>query len=94
VWIVAGSRFGYALELPDQKAQGFLVLIVLKQLFLEHIRKVFCEISVRIWIEFLSDLSSSVLHVFLPTLIHISTAVPNPVLRANNFSIAMRSWTS
>jgi hypothetical protein len=33
----------------------------------------------------LSDLSSSVLHVFLPTSIHIFTAVPNPVLRANNF---------
>jgi hypothetical protein len=38
---------GVVLELPDQKAQGFLVLIVLKQLFLEHACKVFSEMPVK-----------------------------------------------
>jgi hypothetical protein len=35
------------LELLDQKAQGFLVLIALKWLFFEHARKLFGEMSVR-----------------------------------------------
>jgi hypothetical protein len=39
---------GIILELPDQKARGFLVLIALKWLFLEHARKVFDEMPVRI----------------------------------------------
>jgi hypothetical protein len=47
VWIVAGTRRGYTLELPDQKVQGFLVLIVLKRLFHEHVHKVFDEMTVR-----------------------------------------------
>jgi hypothetical protein len=32
--------------------------------------------------------------VFLSVSIHISVVVPNPVLRADSFSIAMRSWPS
>jgi hypothetical protein len=35
-------------ELSDQKARGFLVQIALTRRFLEHARKVFGEISVRI----------------------------------------------
>jgi hypothetical protein len=38
---------GCVLELPDQKARGFLVLIALKRLFLEHGHKLFGEMSVR-----------------------------------------------
>jgi hypothetical protein len=48
VWIVAGTRYGLTLELPDRKAQCFLASIVLKQLFPEHARKVFGEMPVRI----------------------------------------------
>jgi hypothetical protein len=48
VWIVAGTHPGLTLELPDQKAQGFLDSIVLKWLFPEHARKVFGEMHVRI----------------------------------------------
>jgi hypothetical protein len=40
-----GSRC--CLELPDQKARGFLVSIAFKQLFPEHARKLFGEIPVR-----------------------------------------------
>jgi hypothetical protein len=39
---------GIALELSDQKARGFLVPIALKWSFLEHVCKVFDEISMRI----------------------------------------------
>jgi hypothetical protein len=35
------------LELPDQKAQGFLVLIVFNRLFPEHVHKVFGKMPVR-----------------------------------------------
>jgi hypothetical protein len=38
---------GCVLELPDQKARGFLVLIALNRLFLEHAHKVFGEMPVR-----------------------------------------------
>jgi hypothetical protein len=44
VWIVAGIYPGVILELPDQKAQGFLVWITLSRWFLEHICKLFGEI--------------------------------------------------
>jgi hypothetical protein len=37
---------------------------------------------------------SSISHVFLPASICVSAVVPNPVLRADSFSIAMRSWRS
>jgi hypothetical protein len=40
-------KFGCVLELSDQKARGFLVLIALKWLFLEHVYKVFGEIHMR-----------------------------------------------
>jgi hypothetical protein len=36
------------LDLSDQKAQDFLVLIVVNLLFLEHVHKVFGQMSVRI----------------------------------------------
>jgi hypothetical protein len=39
---------GIGFELPNQKARGFLVFIGFKQLFPEHARKLFGEISVRI----------------------------------------------
>jgi hypothetical protein len=42
------GKAGVVLELPDQKAQGFLVPIALKQLFPEHVHKVFGQIPVRI----------------------------------------------
>jgi hypothetical protein len=48
--IVSGllqGQTGVVLELLDQKARGFLVLIALIRLFLEHARKVFGEIPVR-----------------------------------------------
>jgi hypothetical protein len=38
---------GHVLELPDQKARDFLVLIVFKRLFLKHAHKVFDEMLVR-----------------------------------------------
>jgi hypothetical protein len=38
---------GVVLELLDQKARGFLVLIALKRLFSEHDCKLFGEMSVR-----------------------------------------------
>jgi hypothetical protein len=38
---------GVVLELPDSKARGFLVFIVLKWLFTEHARKVFGEMLMR-----------------------------------------------
>jgi hypothetical protein len=38
---------GCILELPDQKARGFLVLIALERLFLKHAHKVFGEIPMR-----------------------------------------------
>jgi hypothetical protein len=47
VWILVGPRPGIVLELPIQKARGFLVLIALKWLFLDHAHKVFDEIPVR-----------------------------------------------
>jgi hypothetical protein len=40
------GQAGVVLELPHQKAQGFLVLIALIWLFLEYARKVFGEIPV------------------------------------------------
>jgi hypothetical protein len=39
---------GVDLELSDQKARCFLVLMVLKWLFLKHDHKVFGEMTVRI----------------------------------------------
>jgi hypothetical protein len=46
---------GIVLELPDQKARGFLILISLKRLFFEHARKIFGEMFVRTLTDFLSD---------------------------------------
>jgi hypothetical protein len=48
VRIVAGSHPDNTLELPDRKAQGFLVPIVLKRLLPEYAHKVFGEMFVRI----------------------------------------------
>jgi hypothetical protein len=48
VHIVGRSIPGITLEPPDQRTQGFLVLIALNWLFLKHGRKVFSEISVSI----------------------------------------------
>jgi hypothetical protein len=45
-WIVVGGNRFY-IELPDQKDQGFLLLIALKRLFSEHVCKVFDEIRMR-----------------------------------------------
>jgi hypothetical protein len=39
-------KVGCVLELPDQKAREFLVLIAFKLLFPEHARKVFDKMSV------------------------------------------------
>jgi hypothetical protein len=47
VWIFARARPGSILELPDQKALVFLVLIALIWWFSENIRKVFGDIPVR-----------------------------------------------
>jgi hypothetical protein len=47
VWIVAGIRPAHTLELPDQKARGLLVQIVLKRLSPEHAHKMFSEMPVR-----------------------------------------------
>jgi hypothetical protein len=48
VWIVAGTRSGLTLELPDRKARDFLASIVLKRLFPEHVCMLFGEMPVRI----------------------------------------------
>jgi hypothetical protein len=48
VWIVAGSHLGCFLELSDQKARGFLVLIAFRRLFLKRVHQVFGKIHVRI----------------------------------------------
>jgi hypothetical protein len=51
-WFCVGELLqgeaGVVLELPDQKAQGFLVLIALKRLFSEHAHKIFGEMLVKI----------------------------------------------
>jgi hypothetical protein len=47
MWIGAGTHPSNILELPDQKARYFLVLIALKRLFPKHAHKVFGEMSVR-----------------------------------------------
>jgi hypothetical protein len=39
------DKAGVILDLPDQKARCFLVLIVFKWLLLEHTRKVFGEMT-------------------------------------------------
>jgi hypothetical protein len=46
VWIVAGARSAVVLDLLDQKARVFYVLIVLIRWFLEHARKVYGKITV------------------------------------------------
>jgi hypothetical protein len=38
-------RVGVILDPPDQKAQVFVVIIVLTWWFFEHVRKIFDEIS-------------------------------------------------
>jgi hypothetical protein len=92
VWIVTGTHPGYTLELPDQKARGLLVQIVLKRLSPEHAHKVFGEMpdgncsSIR----FLSLIS----HVVLLTPFRVFAVAPNPVPRADCFAIVMRSWPS
>jgi hypothetical protein len=48
VWIVAGIRSGYTLELSDQNVRDFLVPVAFKRLFPEYAHKVFGEISVRL----------------------------------------------
>jgi hypothetical protein len=45
--VVELSVLGHVLELPKQKARGFLVLIVLRRLFPKHAYKVFDEIPVK-----------------------------------------------
>jgi hypothetical protein len=52
---IRAGRSRFFLELSDQKAQDFLVLIALKCLFLKHTRKVFSEMTVRTRTEFWSD---------------------------------------
>jgi hypothetical protein len=48
MWIITRSRPpGHTLEPPDKKAQDFLISIALKQLFHEHVRKMFGEMTVR-----------------------------------------------
>jgi hypothetical protein len=47
VWIVAETHSALIFEISDQKTRGFLVLIVLKRLFLKHARKLFGQMSVR-----------------------------------------------
>jgi hypothetical protein len=42
-----GAMFDVIFELPDQRARGFLILFTLKQLFPEHVYKMFGEITVR-----------------------------------------------
>jgi hypothetical protein len=46
---------GVVLELPDQKARVFLVLIALTRRFPEHARKLFDEMPVRTQTDFFSD---------------------------------------
>jgi hypothetical protein len=46
---------GIILELLDQKARIFLVLIILTRWFLEHARKVFDEMPMKTWIDVWSD---------------------------------------
>jgi hypothetical protein len=46
VWIVAGTHPGFILELPDQKARGFIVEIDLPW-FPERAHQVFGEMLVR-----------------------------------------------
>jgi hypothetical protein len=48
VWIVAETHPGLTLELPIQKARGFLVSVALSWWFLDNTHKLFGEIPVRI----------------------------------------------
>jgi hypothetical protein len=52
MWIVCRNSSWSTLELPDRKARGFPVLIVLNWLFPEHTHKVFSKMSIRTWAEF------------------------------------------
>jgi hypothetical protein len=47
VWIILGTRLDLTLELPDQRARGFLVPFALKRLFPQHIHMLFGEMSMR-----------------------------------------------
>jgi hypothetical protein len=46
VWIVAGAYSGLTLELPVQKARGFLILVALSRWFLDSVHKLFGEMIV------------------------------------------------
>jgi hypothetical protein len=55
MWIVVRTRLCVIFELSDQKARGFLVSIALNRLLPEHACKMFGEMLVRTWTEFLSN---------------------------------------
>jgi hypothetical protein len=76
------------------KSLIFLVLVDLTRWFSEYVRKVFSEISVRIWTDFCLFFIVIVSHVFLLVSIHVSAVIPNPVLRASSSSIVILSWSS
>jgi hypothetical protein len=47
VWALAAVA-GFVLELADQKARVFLVLIIFTRWFFKHVRNVFVEMAMRI----------------------------------------------
>jgi hypothetical protein len=47
VWIVAGTRLGFILELSDRKTRDFIVQIAFLRWFSERAHQLFGEITVR-----------------------------------------------
>jgi hypothetical protein len=85
-------RTGIVLELPNQKAQVFLVLIAFTRWFSEHARKVFSEMTMRTWTNFWSDSCHHSLARVLASInsgFRCDSRVHNLVPRASSLSIAM-----
>jgi hypothetical protein len=76
VWfsILVGEA-GIVLQLSDQKAQVFLVLIAFTRWFPEYFYEVFDEMPVRDWTNFWPDFITIISHVFLPASIRVSAVI-------------------
>jgi hypothetical protein len=74
-FVLLQVRTGIVLELPDRKAQVFLVQIGFTRWFSEHAHKMFGEIPMMNEVIFGPILVVIVSHVFLPALIHIFTVI-------------------
>jgi hypothetical protein len=92
-WELLQGNTGIALESPDQTTWGFVVQIALPRRFSERVHQVFGEMPEDINCSLFWFLSS-IPHVVLLALIRVLAAIPNPILRTDGCSIAMRSRRS